>query len=315
MAGSSLYFYRMAVARADKSFLSGNPDLAANASARAAVGSETNAHSLPNDDWWERQSITDWSIASDDGLRLHAYFIPTNPISDKTAILAHGYSGDAKQLVPLAEMYKDTFGYNVLLPDARGHGRSDGKYIGFGWPERLDYVKWIDKVIAHVGPQAQIVLHGISMGGATVLMTSGEKLPANVKAVVGDCGYTSVKDQLAYQLKRMYRMPSFPMIPSTSLMTRIKAGYFFGEASALAQVRKSRTPTLFIHGEADTFVPTRMAHELYENGPSDKSLYLVPGAGHGLARHADPASYEREVGRFIGQYVHQAKTPSASSGR
>ncbi|MFC5403298.1 alpha/beta hydrolase [Cohnella soli] len=303
IAGSSLYFYRLAIARSDKSFLGASPDLAANASARADRGSDRHTD-LHDNDWWENQTIADWRISSDDGLQLSAYFIKAAGLPGKTAILAHGYSGDAKQMIQLAQMYIDAFGYNVLLPDARGHGRSDGRYIGFGWHERLDYIKWIDQVIAHIGPHAQIVLHGISMGGATVLMASGEELPANVKAIVADCGYTSVKDQLAYQLKRLYRMPSFPMIPFTSLMTRMRAGYFFGEASALAQVRKSRTPTLFIHGEADTFVPTWMVRELYENGPPDKSLYLVPKAGHGLAQHVDPTRYEQEVGKFIGQYVH-----------
>lgn len=104
------------------------------------------------------------------------------------------------------------------------------------------------------------------------MMTSGEALPPNVKAIVEDCGYTSVKEQLAYQLKRMYRLPIFPLLHLTSLLTKLRAGYFFGEASALVQIQKSQTPTLFIHGDADLFVPSEMVYALFKNGPSAKQL-------------------------------------------
>ncbi|RED56024.1 hypothetical protein DFP95_11587 [Cohnella lupini] len=300
LAGSSFYFYRVAVARADKSFLRRHPDLA-----ELGASAEKNGESpfTFNKEWWNRQAFVDWSLTSDDGLRLEAYYLAANRPTDKTAILAHGYSGQADQMGEFARLFKDTLGFNVLIPDARGHGRSEGKYIGFGWPERKDIVDWIGEVLKHSGKKAQIVLHGISMGGATVMMTGGEPLPPNVKAIVEDCGYTSVKEQLSYQLKRMYRMPWFPMIPATSLVTKLLAGYFFGEASALAQVKKSKTPTLFIHGDADIFVPTRMVRELYASASADKSLYIVPGAGHGLARTTDPAGYDREISLFIGHYV------------
>lgn len=141
-------------------------------------------------------------------------------------------------------------------------------------------------MIKKTGPSAQIVLHGVSMGGATVLMTSGEDLPPQVKAIVADCAYTSVKAQLSYQLRRMYRLPSFPFVQSASLITRLKAGYGFGEASALKQVRKAKAPILFIHGDADNFVPFAMMNELYEACQSPKRL-IVPQAGHGLSYDTD----------------------------
>lgn len=98
-------------------------------------------------------------------------------------------------------------------------------------PERKDYLKWIQNVLKANGEYTQIILHGVSMGGATVMMTSGEDLPANVKAIVEDCGYTSVRDELTFQLKRMYHLPAFPIVDTTSMLTKIRAGYSFGEAS------------------------------------------------------------------------------------
>lgn len=158
-------------------------------------------------------------------------------------------------------------------------------------------------MVEHTGGAAQIVLHGVSMGAATVMMTGGEELPSNVKAIVEDCGYTSVRDQLAYQLKRMYKLPAFPMIQSTSLLTKARAGYDFNEASALNQIKKAKTPMLFIHGSEDLFVPTWMVHELYENAPVEKELFIVQDAGHGLARAFDPKGYDRKVSHFIGRYM------------
>ncbi|RCX16434.1 hypothetical protein DFP94_11254 [Fontibacillus phaseoli] len=296
VTSASFYFYNVAVARADKSFLNGNPDLEVSADIDELTFTKSEA-------WWEERSFEEWSMVSDDGLKLHAYYLAAESKTDTTVIIAHGYSGKATDMGNLAQMYGDKLGYNVLLPDARGHGNSEGSYIGFGWPERKDYVKWINKVIEHTGEQSQIVLHGVSMGGATVLMTSGEKLPSNVKAIVDDCGYTSAKEQLTYQLKRMYHLPSFPLVQTTSLLTKLRAGYFFGEASSLKQVKKSVTPTLFIHGDADLFVPSEMVHELYDNGPSEKQLYIAPGAGHGLARTVDPEKYDQVVKEFIRTYV------------
>ncbi|WP_042165397.1 alpha/beta hydrolase [Paenibacillus gorillae] len=298
ITGASFYFYNVAIARDDKSFLNGNPDLAVTTAAAEADVIDGDEH------WWERQLFEDWKLHSEDGLNLHAYYLTAPAPTDKTVIIAHGYSGQAVTMGKLAQMYSEKLGYNVLLPDARGHGRSEGRYIGFGWPERRDYLGWIANVLDRSGSNSQIVLHGISMGGATVMMTSGEELPSQVKAIIEDCGYTSVQDELSYQLKRMYRLPSFPLLHSTSLLTKIRAGYAFNEASALKQVKKTDTPMLFIHGDADLFVPTDMVYELYENGPEHKKkLYVVPGAGHGQARKTDPVTYDREVSEFIGAYV------------
>jgi len=275
-----------------------NPDL------QPSILSEAVKEYLSEDrEWWNSQNFEQWEMDSDDGIHLQAYYLAAQEPSNKTAIIAHGYTGNAVEMSGYAELYYERLGFNVLLPDGRAHGRSGGNSIGFGWLERKDYLKWIQRAIEVNGADTQIVLHGVSMGGATVMMTSGEKLPVNVKAVVEDCGYTSVKDELSFQLKRMYHLPTFPILHATSLLTKLRAGYFFGEASALKQVRKSQTPTLFIHGDNDTFVPTDMVHTVYENSPVEKELYIVPGAGHAEAYRVNPEKYESVVARFIGRFV------------
>jgi hypothetical protein len=201
-----------------------------------------------------------------------------------------------------AKLFYD-LGFTIVLPDARGHGDSEGDYIGFGWPERHDYLAWIDSIIKRYGDDTELVLFGVSMGGATVLNVSGEDLPKQVKAIVEDCGYSSVEKELSYQLKNLYKLPSYPFIPMTSLLTKYKAGYSFTEASPLDQVKKSTTPTLFIHGDQDSFVPTDMAYELYQAAASDKVLYIVPGAEHAYSYVTDKEEYRRQVRRFLARYL------------
>lgn len=283
------YFYSYAVVPAKKDFL--------------ADGSKKKSTELISAENWfnDKNNRSDWQLTSTDGLKLSAYYLPAEKDQHKTAIIAHGYMGQASDMPQYAKIYHD-LGYNVLMPDARGHGKSEGDYIGFGWHERKDYLQWIDRVIKK-DPQSEIVLHGVSMGGATVMMTSGEKLPDNVKAFVEDCGYSSVKGELNYQLKQMFNLPSFPLIPVTSLVTKIRAGYFFGEADAIKQLNKNKRPMLFIHGDQDDFVPYSMLAEVYAATKGPKEQYVVHGAKHAEALSSDPSMYQKKVTEFIQKYV------------
>jgi len=253
--------------------------------------------------WISQQAYETVSLQSDDGLRLVGYYLPAERESLYTVILAHGYSGRGFQMGEFGRFYREELGFNILMPDARGHGESEGEFIGMGWPERRDYLQWIDWVFARDGVDTQIVLHGISMGGATVLMTGGEAMPANVKVIIEDCGYTSVDDEFSYQLERLYKMKREPVIPAASRLAKKNAGYSFEEASALEQVKKSVTPTLFIHGEDDTFVPFEMVGRLYAACRAEKALFTVPGAEHGEAFWTDREGYKAAVRAFLEKHL------------
>ena len=285
------YFYNYAVVPSEKDFLEGD----------TPGTTKTNEESSAQSWFANPENRKEWQQTSADGLKLSAIYLPATD-SHKTAIVAHGYMGNAETMANYAKMFHD-LGYNVLVPDARGHGKSEGDYIGFGWHERKDYVKWIDQVLETNGQSEEIVLYGISMGAATVMMTSGESLPTNVKAIIEDCGYSSVNEELAYQLNELFSLPPFPLIQVTSLMTKIRAGYFFGEADAIKQLEKNQLPMLFIHGDADTFVPYEMLDKVYQatNGPKEK--YIVPGAEHAKAYSIDPENYQKTVSSFLEKYV------------
>lgn len=278
---------------------------------------KTNQHKTDPDDvvsteywklWQQERAWADTlpsrqvSLTSYDGLRLNAVLIPAGEPSDKTVIAVHGYhSTGFREYATFIRFYHE-MGLNILLPDNRAHGKSEGQYIGFGWLDRVDVQQWIQFVLAEYGKDSKIVLQGVSMGAATVLMASGDQLPEQVRAIVADCPYTSVADQMIHVMETQ-KLPKEPLLTTTSWLTKAVAGYSFDEASALEQVKKSVTPTIFLTGDADVFVPTSMTHTLYEACPAPKELVVVPGARHAEAHVVDREGYEEKVRKFIKQYI------------
>ena len=252
--------------------------------------------------WFDEIAEDRW-LTSHDGLALHALYLPRPEPSHKYAVICHGYGSIPQDMGGFASRFYD-MGYNILTPAARCHELSQGRYASMGWLERKDIVDWADALVEQ-DPDAEIVLFGVSMGGATVMMTAGEAdLSPSVKCVIEDCGYTSVWDEFAGQLQEMFGLPTFPVLDAASLVTQIRAGYGFKEASAVEQLKKNVRPMLFIHGEEDTFVPYSMLDVVYSAcaGP-DKERLSVPGAGHGEASWKDPELYWSTVGAFLDKYM------------
>jgi len=256
----------------------------------------------PDDlNWINHQSFEELEINSFDGLLLKAKLLKTSHDSDKVVVAIHGYRmNNLKEYGKYLKFYHD-LGFHILLPDNRAHDQSEGKYIGFGWLDRLDCIQWIYKIKKYFNKPLQIVLHGISMGSATVLMASGEKLPNDVKCIISDCGYSSMIEEVQYVVKQT-PFPNFIVKPATWL-SKYRAGYNFKEASTIQQIKKSKTPTLFIHGDKDDFVPTNMVYDLYEVCPCQKELLIVEGANHAESYSVNPELYKKTVTSFIQQFV------------
>lgn len=235
-----------------------------------------------------------------DGLKLHAAYFPAIRENDKKRVVIcfHGYT--SKSLADFTGLtdYYFRHGYAMLHPDARAHGDSEGEYVGFGCLDRKDALGWINWVIEKCGEDVEILLHGISMGGATVLMASGLELPPQVKGIISDCGFASPKEVFTHVLKTMYHLPAFPIIPGADLVNRKLAGYGMDECNAKREVAKAKVPILFIHGSKDTFVPVWMCHELYDCCASPKKKLIVEGAAHGESYFKDMETYEKALDDF-----------------
>ena len=295
------YFYNFALnANDQKEFLVDNPHLA---KSEAVMADVAEAAKIADHEFNEQHPPLPLSIISNDELqlKLHGDVYGNGDDNNKWAIVVHGYTANAASMTRWVRKFHEK-GYNVLAPDLRGHGNSEGDYIGMGWHDRLDLLQWIDEIIK-VNPDTEIVLFGISMGGATVLKAAGEELPDNVKVIVEDCGYSSVSDVFIYQLDDLFGLPEFPVMRAANTVTKLRAGYDLYEASALKQVAKSKKPILFIHGDQDSFVPFQMVNELYEAASVEKEKLIIPGAGHGEAENVDPEIYWSTIWSFVGKYI------------
>lgn len=248
-------------------------------------------------------------IRSEDGLRLEADLYQPGTDRDKGkasggnhryVIFVHGYqSGRSTALSRNFISVYLSRGFQVLAPDNRAHGGSEGQYIGMGWLDRRDLLCWIRFLIRR-DPKAEICVHGVSMGGAAVMMLSGEALPKQVKALVEDCGYTSVWAEFRSELSYLYRLPAFPVLYLADAAAGLRAGYRFQEASSLRQLRKANRPMLFIHGGADRFVPYEMLRQNFAACKSAaKKMLTVEGAGHAEAYLREPERYWQTVFSFL----------------
>ena len=247
--------------------------------------------------------LRDTFIVNRKGERLHGYYIYADSVTDKTAVLVHGYTDCALKMLFIGYLYHHDLGFNLLLPDLHYHGLSEGKYVQMGWLDRLDVLEWIKLADNLFGGNAQMVVHGISMGAATTMMLSGEDVPECVRCYVEDCGYTSVWDEFAGEVRNQFHLPSFPLLYAASALCKVQLGWSFGEASSLSQVRKCYRPMLFIHGEQDDYVPTEMVYRLYEAKPQSKALWIAPGSPHAWSYHDHPAEYTRQVRQFLSRYL------------
>ena len=235
-------------------------------------------------------------------LRATAYYNKTeNQENHNWVIVAHGYRSKPSWVASIGMHFYKEKGYNVLIPSMRATEESEGKYIGMGWLDKDDIIGWINKIIEK-DKNAKIILHGSSMGAATVLMASGEHLPSNVKAIIADSSYTSAWDIFKSELKARFNLPSFPLMQMFRLITIIQAKYDIKEASVIDQVKKSNTPTLLIHGDADDFVPVTMEPEIYNAIPVEKDQLIIHGAGHTKSRYREPETYYKKIYEFIDKY-------------
>lgn len=263
------------------------------------IDEEKEARKLENEVWLKENA--EEVYIQNKKINLHSYEVKNNKESKIWVIAVHGYTDSASFMVNSAKHFLD-YGYNVLMPDLRAHGKSEGKYIGMGWLDKDDTILWIDYLIATYG-NIKIILYGISMGAATVMMTSGEELPSNVRMVIEDCGYTAAWEELAYELRHLFHLPSFPALNNANLITRIKAGYSLRKASCIKQIKKSEIPILFIHGEQDKFVPFYMLDKLFNAAQCQKEKLVVKNAGHAEAQYIDSQKYWHTVRKFIKRYI------------
>lgn len=259
--------------------------------------------------WLEGYGYEKYSILSDRGQKLVGYLMKPEKPSDVYVLGCHGYRSDGRREFNAFAQYYLKKGINVFLIDHVAAGESEGKYISFDRYEHADALKWLTFMTETFGKNIQIIIHGVSMGAATVMMMSGAgNLSRNVKFIVSDCGYTSAWDEFEYKLKAL-KIPVQPILNTVNAINKHRAGFDFKDTSALESVKKAGVPMLFVHGGGDTFVPTYMAYILYDACASkDKDLLIVDGADHAQSFIDGQEAYEAKLDAFIDKFIDVRET-------
>lgn len=235
-----------------------------------------------------------WTVRSSRGETLQGYYIPGAGNRKRVAFVVHGYRSDHADT---AGMYYDFWrsrGFDLFCCDHAAHGASTGKYIGFSVFERDDCLLWLQELIGRLGPEIEIVLHGFSMGGATVLRMT-DRLPPQVKFVIEDSGFASAEHQL-----RSMAGPAYSLL---RLVNRYVARYDLSDGDTAPALQAARVPILFVHGTEDTTVPYRNGPALYEAYTGEKACLFVPGAKHVESFHVAPEAYAAAVDAMIDRHI------------
>ena len=254
-------------------------------------------------EWYKELDKEEWSIESIDGLTLKATYLNLHPDSQKIVILAHGLGHAREQMIPWAKIF-DSLGFNVLMPDARAHGDSDGSVIGYGWLDRQDYKRWLTALIQKKGDNIKVALLGISMGAAGVMATSTQDLPSNVKLIIEDSGFQSLSKESYFRMKNKYHLQV-----GKFLMKIINyygshfAGYSYYDGNLVQELRKNNIPLLMIHGGKDETVPLRDVYALFNADKGDKQLYIDENAQHISSIRQSPDKYREVVTNFVNKYI------------
>ncbi|MBW3091467.1 alpha/beta hydrolase [Bifidobacterium sp. 82T10] len=263
------------------------------------------ADDIARSEAWFDEAKQPVTLRSRDGLLLHGWLLDpdcASPTPHMYAVCCHGYTGEPREMAKWAHHYAK-LGFTVLVPALRAHELSEGRYIGMGWLEHFDLLDWID-LIVKADARARLLLHGNSMGAATVMMTAGDaRLPRNVVAAVCDCGYSSTVRQFTDTAMTMFRLPrplASLMVGLASRVCRRHAGYRFEDASCTGALRHATIPMLFVHGGADDFVSPASLNRNYAACASiHREKLLVPGAGHTMSASTAPDVYWRKVTGFV----------------
>jgi uncharacterized protein len=234
-------------------------------------------------------------IESSYGYKLHGFWIP-NKASKKTLVFCHGITHSLFGSIKYVDIFYER-GFNVLVYDHRFHGKSGGDNTTFGYHEKYDLKTCVDWVLNRVGKDSLIGTHGESMGAAIVLQHAA--IDKRVAFVVADCPYESAKEEFVYRLKMEYKLPPFPLLNIASLINRIKTGAFYSDITPIRHMPKLDTPVLFIHGDADTYIPCSHSVNMYNSKKGIKELYLAKGAAHAQSVSADRKRYEEAVESFL----------------
>jgi len=265
------------------------------------VGSERALHpAYPQYEWSlatypdlhpEPIHLTSW-----DKIRLEGRFFRGDRRS--LVILTSGYGDTQDQMLPFAEFLHQA-GYTVLTYNSRARSPSGGDYVTLGVLEKRDLRSVVDYAAARGDVDAKCIgVLGISMGGSIAILSAAQD--RRIRAVVDDSGFSDAPRIIAASFNHFIHLPAFPFAPLTVAIADYRAGIDVNRVRPVDVIGQiSPRPVLIIHEADDQVVPTDNSLRNYAAAREPKTLWLVPGNGHGHAHTVAKAEYERRVIGFL----------------
>lgn len=280
-----------------------NPDIKENAKEHAGENRFANRDKVFQTVNKYARIMNEVKIKSYDGTRLSgSYLLGKKP--NLWVILIHGYTARNYTMFTIADRYYKK-GYSVLAPDLRGHGKSSGFLTTYGIKESKDTLCWIDWIKTE-NKDAKIILQGESLGAATAMFLIGEN-PNDVIACVEDCGYTTYYGMFEHQAHKRLKFLYKPAALVANLLIKPLVGADLFKSTEDA-IKKTKIPTLFIHGAKDDIVPIQMCQNLYKAHPGKKQMYIAKGAGHAENKLFDEEVYYSKIFGFLDEVIYENKS-------
>ncbi len=233
------------------------------------------SHLTPNDFAMRSDTL---AIAVENGLILRGYFLHANLLRPKgTIIMVHGIGGFKEGFLGYSKILVDN-GFNVILYDQRGHGKSDGKYCTFGFYEKHDISKFVD-IAETKFPKLPVGIHGSSLGGAVALQALA--IEKRLRFGIVESTFHRLEDIVMEYGQDYFKFKSRWLAQRVLSKSALIANYKPFDVKPIEAAAQIEQPMLVIHGDKDTKIPIAFNQENYAALRSqDKEFYTVHGAGH-----------------------------------
>jgi pimeloyl-ACP methyl ester carboxylesterase len=245
----------------------------------------------------------EFSVPSPRGFEIAGGLLASGKADAPTILLIHGITWNRYFALKFGHAFARE-GWNIAAVDLAGHGASAAPPLAFpsyGVGDKLDLAAVLAFLGGRFPKSSGFGLAGESLGAATALQCNA-LVPAaglpQLSFVVADCSFSNMDEETVFQFEKR-GLPACVAVPATalsSLLTRLRRGFFLREASPAAAVLEARSPVLFIHGAEDRFVPASMSIAMYDSmilAGKQAKLLIMPGAGHGKSWKTSPAVWER----------------------
>lgn len=213
----------------------------------------------------------DVAITSPDGVRLHAWFLPARGPALGTVLFLHGNAENISTHIASVH-WLPARGFNVLLPDYRGYGKSEGTPTLAGVMADIESALGVLLTRPDVDPQ-RIAVFGQSLGGALAIYHVAHSAHRpHIRALVVESAFFGYRDIVQEKLAGFWLTWPFQWLPGLTVDDDYSPGPVVAKIHPI--------PLLLIHGERDGIVPLPHGQRLFAAAREPREFWLVEGGGH-----------------------------------